>query len=286
MEYKTLVNGVKIPVIGLGTWRMGGGFEADYSKDEEVVEVIKAAIDMGYTHLDTAELYGDGHCEELIGKAIEDFDRSKLFITTKVTDEHLKYDDVIAAAKRSLERLKTDYIDLYLIHAPNPEIPIEETMRAMDHLVEKGLVRLVGVSNFTLEQMKEAQQHSKNKIAANQIEYSLIARNKGRYADNKDMETKTIPYCQENGIIVVTVRPLERGLLLKEHPVLDRLAKKYNKTKAQIAINWIISKPNLITIPMSTSVEHLKENLGALGWKIDEEDIKLLDETNFEELAG
>lgn len=282
MEYKTLYKDTQIPIIGLGTWTIGGKLEANYSKDKESIEAIKKAIDLGYTHIDTAESYGAGHCEELVGNAIKDFDRKKLFITTKVTNTNLHYDDVIAAAKQSLKRLKIKYIDLYLIHAPNLEILIEETMKAMDFLVEQKIVRFIGVSNFTVSALKEAQNHSKNKIVANQIEYSLITRNKGRYSNNKNMESQTIPYCQKNGIIIVAERPIERGILAQEHPVLDKLAKKYGKTHAQIAINWLIYKKNIITIPKSTNVEHLKENLGAIGWKLSEEDIKLLDNTNFE----
>jgi len=284
MEYKTLYGDVKIPVIGLGTWKIGGGREVDNSQDRESIEAIKNAIRLGYSHIDTAEMYGLGHCEELIGEAIKDFDRTELFITTKVTNTNLHYDDVIAAAKGSLRRLQIDYIDLYLIHAPNPDIPIKETMKAMDYLVEQGLVRFIGVSNFTVEALKEAQKHARNKIVANQIEYSLLTRNQGRYSDNQEMESKTIPYCQDNGIVVIAERPIERGLLLKPHPVMDKLASKYRRTKAQIAINWLISKRNIITIPKSTNLEHLRENLGALEWKLSEDDMRLLDNTDFESL--
>jgi len=281
MEYKTLCREVKIPVIGLGTWKIGGGREGDNSQDKESIEAIRNAIKLGYSHIDTAEMYGLGHCEELVGEAIKSFDRAKLFITTKVTNTNLNYDDVIAAAKGSLRRLQTDYIDLYLIHAPNPNIPIEETMRAMDYLVEQGLVRFIGVSNFTVEDLKEAQKHARNKIVANQIEYSLLTRNKGRYWGNQGMESRTIPYCQDNEIVVIAERPIERGLLLKPHPVMDKLALKYRRTKAQIAINWLISKKNVVTIPKSTNLKHLRENLGALEWKLSEEDMKLLDNTDF-----
>ncbi len=284
MEYKTLLDNTKIPVIGLGTWRIGGAVEPDYSKDKEAIQAIKDAIELGYNHLDTAEMYGKGHSEELIGKAIKDFERDKLIITSKVFKTNLRYEDLIASCKKSLERLQTNYLDIYLIHAPNPEIPIEETMKAMDYLVEQKLVKYIGVSNFTAEKMKEAQKYSKNKIAFNQIEYSLLTRNNGKYSNNKNMESETIPYCQENNIIIMAERPIERGILLKPHPILDGLEKKYNKTKAQIAINWLISKKNIITIPKSTNIEHLKENLGSIGWRLDERDMKLLDNTNFEDL--
>ncbi len=281
MKYKTLIDDVKIPVLGLGTWLIGGDLEPDYSDDANAISAIKKAIELGYSHLDTAEMYGNGHCEELIGEAIRGFDRKQLFITSKVRESKLKYNDVIKSAKESLERLQTDYIDLYLIHSPSPGIPIEETMEAFDYLVDQNMVKYIGVSNFQVDQLIEAQKHTKNKIVANQIEYSLLTRNKGKYSGNKDMEIKTIPYCQENDIIIMAERPIERGLILNSHPLLDKLEIKYNKTKAQIAINWLISKRKVITIPKSTSINHLKENLGAIGWKLEKEDIELLDKIKY-----
>ena len=283
MEFKTLINDIKIPVLGLGTWLIGGALEADYSQDIKAITAIKKAIELGYSHLDTAEMYGNGHCEELIGEAIKNVNRNSLFITSKVRESKLRYDNVIISANESLNRLQTDYIDLYLIHSPSETIPIEETMRAFDHLIENNMVRNIGVSNFRVDQLMEAQKHTKYKIVANQIEYSLLTRNKGKYSGNIDMESKTIPYCQENNIIIMAERPIERGLILKSHPVLDKLESKYNKTKAQIAMNWLISKKNIITIPKSINEAHLKENLGALGWKLEIADITALDEIQFDQ---
>ena len=281
MEFKKVNSDFELPVLGLGTWMMGGAMTTDTSNDSKDVEAIKAAIKLGYTLIDTAQVYGGGHCEELVGQAIKEFDRSKLFIVTKVFTNHLSYEDVIEQAKISLEKLGTDYVDLYLIHAPNPEFPIGETIRAMDKLVDYKLARFIGVSNFNLEQLKEAQKYSKNKIVVNQIEYSLLTRNKGNYGNMKNQESELIPYAQENDILIMAERPLERGLLLEEHPVMDQLSEKYGKTKAQIAINWLISKKNVVAIPKSSNIEHLNENMGAIGWKLDEEDIELLDKTDF-----
>ena len=281
MEYK-VIGGVKIPLLGLGTWLIGGDTSPDYSKDENAVKAIKKAIELGYSHLDTAEMYGNGHCEELIGEAIREIERSSLFITSKVRDTKLKYKDVITSANESLNRLQTNYIDLFLIHSPSNTIPIEETMAAFDHLMDKGMVTNIGVSNFQVHQLVEAQKHTRYKIVANQIEYSLLTRNIGKYSGNRDMESKTIPYCQENDIIIMAERPIERGLILKSHPLLDSLEKKYKKTKAQIAMNWLISKKNVVTIPKSTNLNHLKENLGSIGWQMDKSDIELLDEIKFD----
>lgn len=276
MEFKELTDGVKIPVLGIGTWKMGGGLRADRKHDKECIFAIKTAVRLGMTHIDTAELYGNGHAEELVGEAIQGFKREELFITTKVKPENLRYDDLISAAKGSLKRLKTSHIDLYLIHAPNPDIPIEETMKAMDYLVENGFTRFIGVSNFSVTQIEEAQKHAKNKIVANQIEYNLLTRNRGQFTSN--MESKIIPYCQKNGIMVIAYKPLAKGELAKPGiKLLDELAEKYDKTQAQIALNWLISKPNIITIPKAVRIEHIKENLGAIGWRLSEEDMRRLD---------
>ncbi|MCF6155373.1 MAG: aldo/keto reductase [Candidatus Brocadia sp.] len=275
MEFKKLTDTITIPVIGLGTWTIGGGDVADTMYDSEDISAMKTAIKLGITHIDTAEAYAQGHSEELVGRAISAFDRKNLFITSKVSPDHLSYEDLLASAKGSLQRLNTDYIDLYLIHAPNPDIPIQETMKAMDFLGEQKLVKCIGVSNFTAEQIKEAQKHTKNKIVANQIEYNLLVRNEGRVTN--DMESKIIPYCQENNILIIAWRPLAKGELAKPgFKILDELAKKYNKAQSQIAINWLISKKGIVTITKSTKVEHLKENLGAIGWKLQQEDIDRL----------
>jgi diketogulonate reductase-like aldo/keto reductase len=248
----------------------------DTGKDIEEINAIVDAMELGYTHIDTAEMYGAGHSEELIGFAISDFDRKSLFITTKVLPEHLHYDDVIKSAEGSLRRLKTNYIDLYLIHIPNPEIPIRETMKAMDYLVEQKMIRFIGVSNFSVAQIKEAGMYTENKIVNNQIEYNLLTRHSGMY--NTNIESEIIPFCQENGIIITAWKPLVKGKLMsEENKLLEEISEKYKKTRAQIALNWLISKKNIITIPKSTNIEHLKENLGALEWKLSEEDIKRLD---------
>ncbi|WP_419469842.1 aldo/keto reductase [Candidatus Kuenenia sp.] len=271
MEFKNLSNNIKIPVIGLGTWTIGGGDEADTTYDKENISAIKTAIKLGITHIDNAEAYAQGHSEELVGRAIVGLDRKSLFITSKVSPEHLSYDNLLASAKGSLQRLNTDYIDLYLIHAPNPDIPIQETMKAMDFLVEQKLVRCIGVSNFSVDQIKEAQKYTKNKIVANQIEYNLLVRDKGRVTEN--MESEIIPYCQENNILIIAWRPLSKGKLAKPgFKILDELADKYHKTQAQIAINWLISKKGIVVISKSTKVEHLEKNLGAIGWKLRQED--------------
>jgi diketogulonate reductase-like aldo/keto reductase len=277
MEYKTLKNGFKLPTIGLGTWLIGGAMEADYTNDKRDIEAIQTALELGYRHIDTAEGYAEGHCEELVGEAIKGFNRDELIIATKVTKTNLKPDDLRRSLDNSLKRLGLDYVDLYMIHSPSQDIPLSETMPVFDQLKEEGLIKNIGVSNFTVEKLEEAIKYTKNPIVSNQIEYNLLTREEGRYGGNHSMESKTIPFCQENDILVVAERPIERGLVNEPNPLLDELAEKYSKTKAQIAINWLISKDNVVTIPKSTNREHLIENLGSIGWKMSQEDVERLD---------
>lgn len=249
---------------------MGGDYHYDPSNDDEAdIRAIRAAIEIGITHIDTAETYAEGHAERLVGQAIKGYDREKLFIVSKVSPEHLRYEDLIASAKGSLERLETDYLDLCLIHHPNPNIRIVETMRAMDALVDEGLVKNIGVSNLTVERLEEAQARTKNRIVANQLHFNLICREPERKG--------LLEYCQKNDVMFVAWRPMQKGLLAKRGiKVLDEMCEKYGRSPAQIAINWLVSQPNVVTLSKMRNVEHIKENLGAIGWQMDEEDIDRL----------
>jgi diketogulonate reductase-like aldo/keto reductase len=276
MEYRK-IGTADVPVMGIGTWKMGGIWEKDKEHDREEIDAIRSGLRLGMTHIDTAEIYGDGHAEQLVGKAIGGYPRKNLFITTKVWTDNLGYEKVISSAKKSLQRLGMNYVDLYLIHGPNPKIPIKETMEAMDFLVKKRMTRFIGVSNFSVKQLQKAQQFANSKIAANQIEYNLLVRNKGKLTDG--MESEIIPYCQQKGITVIAWRPLGEGRIARHGiRLLDELSRKYGKTQAQIALNWLISKEGIITIPKAVKPEHQRENLGSLGWRLDKEDERMLDD--------
>ncbi|MFH0869252.1 MAG: aldo/keto reductase [archaeon] len=270
METKKLPGGFELPSIGIGTVLMGGEDNGppDYNNDDRYIKAIREAVKLGYTHIDTAEVYGSGHTEELVGKAIKSFDRSKLVITTKVSKEHLKYDDVISSAKNSLKRLGTSYIDLYLIHKFNPDIPIKETMDAMGFLVENKIIRYIGVSTFNTEQIKEAQRYSKYPIVANQLKFSLW----------KKSDLKAIKYCQENDIMVVAYKVLGRGLIKTDKiSLIESLSKKYGKTESQIILNWVISKKNMVALFKSADTKHLKENRDIFDFKLTKEEIGKID---------
>ncbi|MGH7847736.1 MAG: aldo/keto reductase [Candidatus Binatia bacterium] len=264
METKQLgATGVQIPEIGLGAWQYRGG-----------VEPLRKGIELGAFLIDTAEMYGT---EDVVGEAIKGM-RDKVFVATKVTGTHLRYDEVLRAAGGSLKRLGIDCIDLYQIHWPDRSVPIQETMRAMEALVDQGKVRYIGVSNFYMRDLEEAERAmKKHRIVANQVNYSLLQRG---------IEKDTMAYCQKNGITVIAYSPLGKGELvsmpLLKKPssmkVLQRVAQETGKTMAQVALNWCIVKPNVIAIPKSDSVERTVENCAASGWKLSEEHMEILNQ--------
>jgi diketogulonate reductase-like aldo/keto reductase len=263
LEYKELGNtGVQLPEIGLGTWRYKGG-----------PAPIQQAIALGATHIDTAENY---NTEPAVAEGIQG-QREQVFIATKVSGTNLRYDEVISAANKSLSRLGIEYIDLYQLHWPNSRVPIGETMKAMEELVDAGKVKYIGVSNFSAREMHEAQESmSKYKIVSNQVQFSLV----DRY-----IEQEILPYCQEKGITVIAFTPLDTGALATKSllrgrgasSVLEEIAADTGKTMAQVALNWCTSRDVVIAIPKANRVEHVVENCGASGWRLTAAQVEALD---------
>lgn len=265
---KRLKSGFAMPALGFGTWSIGGKKERDPDNDDEAdVRAIRMALDLGLRHIDTAERYAGGHAEELVGKAIEGYDRAALMLTSKVHREHLRADDVQRACETSLGRLNVSYLDLYLVHAFNDSVPLVETIAAMDALVDEGLVKAIGVSNFTPDHLRQAQALASHPIVCNQVHYSLTTREPERY--------DLVRYCQENDTLLVAYRPLEKGRL-GEPECLKTLVEKYRKTTNQVALNWLLSQRNVAALTFTRSLEHLEENLGACGWSMDDEDVEML----------
>jgi diketogulonate reductase-like aldo/keto reductase len=261
MEFRELTKGVNIPILGLGTWGMGGRETPDKVRDSETVTAIRMAVELGLTHIDTAEYYGAGHAEELVGEAIEGMDRGKLFITSKVWHNHLHRDDLLRSIRASLKRLGSDYVDLYLIHWPNPDVSLKETMGAMEECLREGHTRFIGVSNFSAQLMEEAQNLLREtKLVANQVQYSLL--------DQKP-RMELLPTCRRMGVSLIAYRPLERGAILQtQNVVMDEIAKAHSKTRVQVALNWLIAQDNIFTIPKSTNPIHIMEFMGALDWRL------------------
>lgn len=263
---KKLSDGFELPVYGLGLWQMGGRWEADDSEDEKEVAAIRLALDNGITHIDTAESYGNGHAEEILNKALEGYDRSKLIIATKVSANNQTYEGVHKSFRASLERMGLDYVDLYMLHRfPEPGIDIADTMRAMDELVEQGLVKHIGVCNMSPNRFDEVQKHTKNKLVCNQVHYNVQYR---------EIEQKgVLQHAQDKDVMLVAWRPVQKGVL-PESELITEIAAKYGKTNTQVVINWLISQKNVVTISKTSNPEHLKENLGAIDWQMDEADIE------------
>jgi diketogulonate reductase-like aldo/keto reductase len=250
--------GIMLPVIGLGTWRYQGG-----------IEPLQAGVALGACFIDTAESYGT---EEAVGQAIQGI-RQKVFLATKVRPRHFKHSEVIRAANESLQRLKTDSIDLYQLHWPNYTVPMEETMGAMEELVDSGKVRFIGVSNFMLRDLKNAQKAmTRHKIVSNQVRYNLI---------DRTIENGLLRYCQEHDITVIAHSPFASSLasIRAKDPenVLDKLAQAKSGTAAQIALHWCFSKQGVVTIPKANSAEHVRENCAASDFQLSSRELQILD---------
>jgi diketogulonate reductase-like aldo/keto reductase len=264
--------GLNVPVIGMGTWMIEGR-----SRDAErrAIEAMHLGLDLGMNHIDTAEMYGNGRVEELVAEAV-DGQREKVFLVSKVLPSNASYEGTLKACERSLKRLKTDFIDLYLLHWPSSQHPIEETMRAMERLVDEGMIKFIGVSNFDVEQLREAQKALvKHRIACNQVLYHLAYRG---------IERELLPYCTENGIAIVGYSPFGHGNFLSSHSrggkVLAEIAKRHNRTVRQVALNFLTRDSNLFMIPKAGNPDHIRDNSGAVGnWKLTDEDIAAIDRT-------
>ncbi len=270
MQYETIHN-LTIPKIGFGTWKIGGGTSPNRSLDDQSLNALRVALEIGYTHIDTAEMYGGGHSEELVGQAVRGSGkrREELFITSKVLPSHLKYNEVLKACENSLRHLQMDYIDLYLIHWPQAGMKLEETFRALNQLVREGKVKHLGVSNFNLKLLKQSQALSETPLITNQVPFSLSDRS---YAQNGVLE-----YCQQNNILLTAYEPLDKGHL-HSNKTLEQIAKAHNATVFQIALAWVIAQPKVITIPMSFNPIHIKENFEAADIELTKEELQALGE--------
>jgi diketogulonate reductase-like aldo/keto reductase len=260
------IHSLTLPKIGLGTGRLGGTLIPNRLRDAHWMSAIRSALELGYTHIDTAEFYSLGYSEELIGRAIRETGtkRESVFITSKVWPNHLRHDKVLRACEKSLHRLGTDYIDLYLIHWPNRRVPLKETFRALNGLVKDGKVRHIGVSNFNLQQLKEAQSLAETPLLANQVPYSLFERT---YAQNGVLE-----YCQQNDILLTAYTPISHGRV-RSTASLQSVAEAHHATPHQIALAWLVAQPRVIAIPMSFNPQHQKENLNAAEIELSEEEM-------------
>jgi diketogulonate reductase-like aldo/keto reductase len=250
---KTLPSGAELPALGLGTYDLD---------DRETVDSVRAALDAGYGHIDTAEGYKN---EEAIGDALaaSGVDRDDVFLTSKVLAKNLNYESVIASCEASLDRLGVEYLDLYLIHWPNPAISLRETLRAMAELRDRGLVRDIGVSNFSAYQLSCAHHISDAPIAVNQIEFHP-------WFQRPDL----VEYCRETDTVVEAAAPLARTDVFGDEVVAE-LAEKYDRHPAQVAVRWAIDR-GVVPLPRSSTPEHVRAN-AEMDWELDDADRRRLD---------
>ncbi len=256
--------GREVSEIGMGTyydplwiatsymgWRRGAA---------KKIEAVRAGLEAGITLVDTAEIYGS---EPLVAEAVRGKKRDELFIATKAWSNHLRRDALKRSLEKSLKRLGVSCVDLYQVHFPNRRVPIGETMAAMEDLVEAGKVLHVGVSNFSLQQIQEANAAlPKSQLSSVQLPYNLM---------NRAVEKDILPYCAREGIAFLAYFPLAHGKLVSNQ-ALAAICEKYGKTAGQLALRWLARKDGVFPIPRASASDHVVEDAGASGWDMTDED--------------
>ncbi|MGB8341271.1 MAG: aldo/keto reductase [Chthoniobacterales bacterium] len=248
-----------VPAIGQGTWMMGKG---QRSRVEEV-DALRLGIDFGLTLIDTAEMYGEGAAEEVVADAIAG-QRDRVFLVTKVYPQNATRSGLPQACARSLKRLRTDVIDLYLLHWRG-RTPLDETVEAFEKLREEGRIRLWGVSNFDLADLQELDRPD---CAANQILYNLEARG---------IEFDLLPWCRERDLPVMAYSPIGQGAGMLGHRTLKQVAQRHDATPAQIALAWVLRQPQVIAIPKAGNPDHVRANAAAANLQLAGQDLADLD---------
>ena len=306
MEYRELgKSGIKVSAIGLGIWQWGSrewGWNQLYT-EKDVLAAFQKALELGINLVDTAEVYGRGRSEKILGRAIHNV-REQVIIATKVWPWNLSYGRVLRAADRSLRRLGVDAIDLYQIHWPNRLVPIRSTMKAMKRLMEDGKIRCIGVSNFSTKQMRAAQDAlAPIELASNQVKYNLL---------DREIERELLPAALSSNVTIIAYSPLAKGLLTGKYTaeskpssfvqrasprfskknlakleetqkLLKEIGVRHEKTPAQVALNWLIGKENVIAIPGAKRPVDVTDNAGAADWRLTKAEIEIL-ETNISQI--
>lgn len=258
----TLPSGEAVQVLGQGTWKMG----EDIRRRAGEVNALKLGLDLGMTLIDTAEMYASGGAEEVVAEAITGC-RDELFLVSKVLPSNASRAGVARACENSLKRLRTDRIDLYLLHWPG-SVPLSETVEAFEALKKAGKIRHWGVSNFDTDEMEELTGLSSgDHVQTNQVLYNLSRRGP---------EFDLAPWSRQRGIPIMAYSPVEQGALARNSR-LEAIAARHNATAAQIALAWVMAQPGVIAIPKASSQEHVRQNVAALDIKLTGEDLAELD---------
>jgi len=268
-----LLSGTLIPKLGLGTYMIGGDHlgRNPHNDDEGQIKSVQYAIENGFTFIRTAHNYAEGYCEELVGKAIKNYDRKKLFMVSCANQKYaFDKQSIIDVAQGSLKNLQLEYFDIYLIGAINPNFSMKSVLDGLVYLQEHGLTKDIGVANYRLPELKVAVEYLGKKLVYNEMHYNLIIR--------EPEVTGTLDFCRQHGIILSAYRPLQLGQLSKPGiTLLDDMAKKYNRSQSQIALKWLLQKDGVITMTKALDFRHIQEDLHIFDWNIDKEDMEKLD---------
>lgn len=302
VEYRELgKSGIKVSAVGVGTWQWGSkiwGYSKTYNEND-LIEAFNKALELGLNFFDTAEIYGNGESERILGKCLKSVKREEVVIATKFSPTRVTENGVRKALENSLKRLGTSYIDLYQVHWPNPLIPIPKTMKILEKLWSEGKILSIGVSNFNLKQLIKARESlSKTDIVSNQVEYNMLKRN---------IEKSMIEYCLREKVTIIAYSPLAQGaltgkytrtnkprdLVRKSNPyftsrkletikplleTLKEIAEKRGKTITQIVLNWILRWENTVPIPGVKRVEHVLDIAGSMDFRLNDTELKILEE--------
>lgn len=257
---------LEVAVIGQGTWQ----FPTSARGVAQAIDALRAGIEHGMTHIDTAEMYGEGRSEEIVAAAIEGIPRESLFLVSKVLPSNANAKDTIRACEASLQRLKTDYLDCYLLHWRG-RVPLDETMGALERLVEDGKIRALGVSNFDVHDLRDAKAAlRKHPIACNQVQYHMASRG---------IEHAVIPYCQGERIAIVGYSPFGQGEFPSPRSsggkVLEAIAKKYGKSARQVVLAFLTRLDDTFAIPKAADPKHVSENASS-DFDLDNADVRAL----------
>ncbi len=249
---------LKIPKLGMGTWQLEGFNCSD---------IVAKGLDMGYRLIDTAQIY---HNEEYVGEGIErsGIDRSEIFLVNKVWRENLSREDVINSTRESLDKLKTDYVDLMLIHWPNDSIALDETLMGMEELLNEGMVQNFGVSNFPLALLDQTEEIAPD-FVCNQVEYHPFL-----------SQEPILEWLKKNNKFMMAYSPLARGQVFKDE-VIQKIAHKHAVSEAQVVLAWLIEKESIVAIPKASSEDHLMRNLESLLIKLDKEDLEKIESLKY-----
>ena len=266
MKTVRLNDGTMIPALGQGTWEMG----EDPVKHDQELEALRYGIEHGMTLIDTAEMYGEGKAEQLVGEAIRGYDRSKLYLVSKVYPWNAGREHIFTSCEQSLKRLGTNYLDLYLLHWRG-DIPLQETVSCMEELVQQGLIRHWGVSNFDVSDMDELMAAGGRNCVTDQVLYHLGSRG---------VEYDLMPWLKKHGMVTMSYSPLVRTVELRKrivtHPSVKKVAADHHMTETQVMLAFLIHDPTVFAVPKASTIEHVKMNCAVLDVELGESEYAML----------